>query len=507
MRALALLILEKALAIVLGLFLLLTLFRGGNTELAIRAALGGGILLLLLCLTVLLLGGHHGRRPGGVSLGFLTALLLLLGFGLAGLVLLGVDTWLALPGRDVYTPIIQLLALPELDVKRLPFTLDEVGSLRAVMVACICLAVALAAQLLGRSSLLALLGAISFLAILEAIIGFLQLGFRGAASVFVLEYAGHARASGTFVNKNHYATLLAMTLPVLILRSAGHFSFFMHGNRSNTLANLWWGVAAALVGAALIASLSRAGVLAGAIASAAAVGLCLYRQGELSRRGVMLGAGVLVLFMVLVAAVGLQGMVKSISSTALLEGVSSRGLMNAQTWTGVVAFFPLGAGLGSYSIAFPRFQQRDLVGYVEYAHNDYLQLLFETGAIGVVVLGLIGFAGAMTAARLWRLARSEERLPAGVAALLGVTAFAIHAWFDFPAHIPAIAIIATLLFSASMNPELNIVGRKRRVAERFDSPLLREAVPFPRPAQVPAGESLPVVGVDLLKPGDLDATR
>ena len=38
---------DKALAIVLGLFLLLTLFRGGNTDTAVLFAAAGGLLLLI----------------------------------------------------------------------------------------------------------------------------------------------------------------------------------------------------------------------------------------------------------------------------------------------------------------------------------------------------------------------------------------------------------------------------------------------------------------------------
>jgi len=492
MRALAQTVVEKALAILLGLFLLLTAFRGGNTELAIKAALAGSLLLLLGSAAAVLLADARDRRFGNDAIAFLGALTLLLLVGLAGLVPLGTDTWLALPGRELYAPIVKLLGAPEIALDSLPLSIDAASTERAVMVVCTCIAVTLATLMLKRSSLLALLGAIAILAIIEALIGFLQLGFRGAASAFVLEYAGHARASGTFVNKNHYATLLAMALPVLVLRAAGNYSFFMHGDRDNPLANLWWGIGAALVGAALIASLSRAGVFAGALVSAIAVLLCLFRQEEISRRALALGVVVLLLFLVLAAAAGLQGLLKSISSAALLEGASSRGLMNAQTWTGVVAFFPVGAGLGSYSIAFPRFQQRDLSGYVEYAHNDYLQLLFETGVVGVVVIALFAVAAFITASGLWRAIRNEERLPGGTGCALGAAAFALHAWFDFPAHIPALAIVVTMLFAAALNPELNMVGRKRRIAERFDGPLLREAAPYPRPAQLPIGDAFPV---------------
>ena len=62
--------------------------------------------------------------------------------------------------------------------------------------------------------------------------------------------------------------------------------------------------------------------------------------------------------------------------------------------------FPVGAGLGSYSIAFQRFQNAQLPGYVEHAHNDYLQLLFELGGSGLIVLALLIVATLITGANL-----------------------------------------------------------------------------------------------------------
>ena len=135
--------------------------------------------------------------------------------------------------------------------------------------------------------------------------------------------------------------------------------------------------------------------------------------------------------------------------------------MNQHTWPGIVEFFPLGAGLGSYAIAFQRFQTPNLLGFVEYAHNDYLQLLFELGALGAVVLVLLLLAAVLSGRTLWRFRVRGERLSPALACYLGAFAFAIHAWFDFPAHIPAIAILATLLFTASTNLALVDVGRKK----------------------------------------------
>jgi O-antigen ligase len=472
---------EKALALVLGLFLLLPLFRGGNTDLAMKCALVGGVALLLLTVLLVALSMPVPPTPSTPAVIALAAITLLLIYGAASLVTVDMTTWLSLPGRAVYAPLAELLSAPPLAVDALALSLDPPGTTRALLALAPCIPIALAALALSRRSLLVVLGAFCLLATFEALIGLFQLGFRGASSVFVLDYVGHSRASGTFVNKNHFATLLAMALPLMIFRTAGQFAFFSSQSEQAPLSNVWWGVATAFVAAALVASLSRAGVLAGGIAATVAITLCLRGQQSRSRQALTVVLIIAALAASLASMTGLGQLVRSMSGSALDGGVSSRWLMNAHTWDGVVAFFPMGAGLGSYAIAFQRFQTPQLIGFIEYAHNDYLQLLFETGIIGVIALALLVVAAAMVARSFWRERATNQRLSPALACYLGALAFAIHAWFDFPSHIPGTAIIVTLLFAASMNGRLTGLVRRRASNASPDAPLLREARPLAPP--------------------------
>lgn len=443
---------ERALASVLGLFLLLTLFRGGNTDIAIAVALAGTLVLLVAIVLFTLANWSPLQWPSAAAMYFIAALLVMAIAGAAALVSTPPDMWLSLPGRAVYRGIVSELVSPEFAMGSLPFSIDPHGTRRALCVLAPCLAIAVAVPFVSRASLLRVLGLFAVLATFEAMIGLIQLGFRGA---LVFDFAGHSRASGTFVNKNHFATLLAMALPLLIFRASGQFTFFSHedGN-SSPLSNAWWGVAGAFVAAALIASLSRAGVLAGGVVAMIAMALCVARRRRSSPRFMLLALAVVALAISLAAMTGLGSLLRSLLAGGLGDGVSSRTLINAHTWNGITAFFPVGAGLGSYSTAFQRFQSPTLLGYVEYAHNDYLQLFFELGIVGVVVLLLLGLAATHAARTLFRAAPASPHLSPALACLLGALAFAIHAWFDFPAHIPALAIIVTLLFSAAANTRL-----------------------------------------------------
>ena len=474
MQSFALNALDKALAFLLGLFLLLAVIRGGNTPFAMSVALGLSICVATAAGFLIIASRSMATRRSSAAMNFNGALLILLVGGAVGLITVAAPQWLTLPGRDAYAAVVALLALPDFNVQHLALSTDAFATKRAILALVPCIAVAASIPLLSRRALLQLLGALALFVVFEALIGLFQLGFRGA-SLLVFDYAGHNRASGTFVNKNHYATMLAMVLPLLIFRAAGQFSFFTHRNDASSLSNVCWGAATAFVAAALVASLSRAGVLAGTIVGLTAAGMCAFQRRHFSKRLLFAVLGLLLLALALAAMTGLAQLIRSTFSGGVGDGLFGRTVMNEHTWTGIVSFFPLGAGLGSYAIAFQRFQTPTLLGYVEYAHNDYLQLLFELGALGVVVLLLLVIAAVLSGRTLWRARVRGDRLSPALACYLGAFAFAIHAWFDFPSHIPAVAILATLLFAASMNLALVDVGRKRPAP----APLTRAGISNP----------------------------
>ncbi|MDZ4355380.1 MAG: hypothetical protein U1B84_03020 [Variovorax sp.] len=127
-----------------------------------------------------------------------------------------------------------------------------------------------------------------------------------------------------------------------------------------------------------------------------------------------------------------------------------RALTREATWQGALAFWPLGSGLGSYAWVFPRFQSPE-VGYylLDLAHNDYLQILMETGVLGLAAMMLALALMGRRVLQLFRAARgtsswsSANRL--AVACGLGLLATLLHAWVDYPFRIPANAMLTAFL--------------------------------------------------------------
>jgi len=90
---------------------------------------------------------------------------------------------------------------------------------------------------------------------------------------------------------------------------------------------------------------------------------------------------------------------------------------------GGLEFLPLGSGLGTFADVFRRYQDEGITGFIDHAHNDYLEFWVEYGPAGLA---------AFLAISLW-VARARLAAPQwGVLACLAVTALV-----DFPFHRPA----------------------------------------------------------------------
>lgn len=130
------------------------------------------------------------------------------------------------------------------------------------------------------------------------------------------------------------------------------------------------------------------------------------------------------------------------------EALDLRLQVSRDTWRMARVRPWFGWGPGCYEIVFPVFQGDYLrapngqsQARFEFAHNDWLQLLAENGALGALVLVVPAFWAAMSG---WRRAD-----PTGRRALAGCALVAAYAWFDFPFHNPAVLLAWTILLTSA----------------------------------------------------------
>jgi len=271
----------------------------------------------------------------------------------------------------------------------------------------------------------------------------------------------YGRAHSPYVCSTHFAfhmgvALLAALAFLRLLRSRqGGLRF---ARRPVALSVL----AAALLGAALVFSLSRGGVAV----FAAAVSLFLsFRYG--GKRPLFIAILTASLFAVFCLLGGLGPLIERFArSPRELSG--GRCLAWRATAGAIPHYMPFGCGMLSFRWGFSPFKNSPkLYGTWDEAHNDYLNILLEGGVVAfvpvvtaVVVLFLLlrkGLAGK----------RRYKRVAASLA-LTTLFATLLHSSVDFPLHIPTLLTLVGTVVGAA----LATASPRQQTPSRLALPLL-----------------------------------
>jgi O-antigen ligase len=235
---------------------------------------------------------------------------------------------------------------------------------------------------------------------------------------------------GPYVSKNHFAGYMVMAAPLALAFAAEALLRLRSDWRTRRVGWLALGgpsgnalvrraAVAVLLVVGLLAAQSRGGLVAFALAMVA-LPLALRRRL----------AGVVVFGLVLAA-------VAWMAAGGMLRSLEARGLQNNRLalWADVarmVKDFPLlGAGFNAFGSAYVPYQRVDRYEWYGEAHNEYLQVLVETGLVGAILVGALAWT-------LFRLAFRAARLgPLDAGRLASLLALAVHNVVDFNWQIPA----------------------------------------------------------------------
>jgi O-antigen ligase len=274
----------------------------------------------------------------------------------------------------------------------------------------------------------------------------------GEAALGLAQYfGGAAKATGTYVNSNHYSCFLQMVLP-LPLALAAIAMRRRHRHETGSLKRTL--LACALIGCAALIflgalySLSRMGLAAIAASLLVLVFLVpIARVGmrKASVRALYISAAVAaVVFILLIFVSAPDPLLKRLANRGGQEPLTTddRVQIWRETLPMTADYRIFGSGLGTYASVFQKYRASVPEYLVDFAHNDYLQLLAELGVIGFAL------AGAATLAILVQIVRAVRTAPttahrliaAGCAAALAALMLDNSVDFDF--YIPANAMLA-----------------------------------------------------------------
>lgn len=291
------------------------------------------------------------------------------------------------------------------------------------------------------------------LGLLEAGFGFSQLSGH-TLDVLVEVQGGGTLAYGTFANRNHFAGYLEM----VILLSFG-ILLTCFGQRSSTSGRklvrfldekyakilLTFFLIFVLICAHLLSG-SRGGIISFA---GGAVCLCVLAYNRrLFRKWVSLMLIFVLLALVAVVIASPEQLLDRLNAF-LRPGAEQSFLSRWEVWTDAFTIwrdFPcIGAGMGTFSHIFQAYQRFAAEEFFTHAENDYLQLLLETGLVGFVLMLWIAGRFIVDTLRAWKHRRSRWAIAITAGGLSAMCSLLIHSAFDFNLHLPANALLFTVI--------------------------------------------------------------
>jgi O-antigen ligase len=341
--------------------------------------------------------------------------------------------WRALPGRDVPLQVDDALG----QAYWRPWTLDVEATIRSLLVLIPAVVVFAGCVRLPTLDRMKLARVIVVFGVIGAVLGILQLASGGNLTPYPSAHLGYP--IGLFVNRNHNAALLLVSIPIAASLGATQVA---RGRPSlpTTAATL---AVIAVLAIVVIATTSRMGLLLLPLAMAVSLVLLFFGQ-SLWRVAIPSFVALAALGVVIIAGGGFS---------RTLTRFSSLHDSRFDYWTDVVwalqHYGIAGTGFGTFV---PVYQSAESLAGVSssvlnHAHNDYVEILLEGGLPAILLLVLFFAFLGVCAFRLTRSKLNLERALMSLAAASGILILLLFSLVDYPLRMPALSSVFAVLCS------------------------------------------------------------
>ena len=269
---------------------------------------------------------------------------------------------------------------------------------------------------------------------------------------------------GTIYNPDHFAFYLELLFPVALGLLFARLHIFDPGQsiREKILhiaedrRVIFLFLAAVVLAAGVYLTGCRAGIAVLILSILFFAQMSIYLRVNFSaRRHLRL---IFIMATLMAMFIGLQNTLSKFLSKGLFGG-SGR----IDYWTNALAMFrdfPLfGTGLGTFKYAYFLYGRE--TGWVDHAHNEYVENLADMGALAFIVFFALLAILAFSLLRMWVARRHLEVKPVVLGVLTALFAAFFHSLFDFSLRVPANAFLLIVLFALG----LKLVTHKREFAD------------------------------------------
>jgi O-antigen ligase/Tfp pilus assembly protein PilF len=279
---------------------------------------------------------------------------------------------------------------------------------------------------------------------------------------YLMRYFGAPAPTG-FINSDHFSAYLGMIIPLSL-------GLIFVGNTSVRPLLFFTMI---IMGGALFFTMSRGGMFS-FIAALLFIALLASTRRSMKNKG----------WLILVIAVFTILVIAWLGATPVVERILSFKAEIASRyyggrlpiWQGTIGIIKdnplLGTGLGTFNYIFPKYQPVGIIAkHYTYAHSDFLELLSEIGIIGFFLFVICGLWTAIYLFR--RYSQRHDPWVTGMSICIfgSLASIFIHSFTDFNLHIPANAILLSVILALfvsilnTTNEASNPVIARRRKAD------------------------------------------
>lgn len=243
-------------------------------------------------------------------------------------------------------------------------------------------------------------------------------------------------SSGTLINRNHFAGLLEMIVPVSI--GLAYMAARRHQEMARPYVFLLGG---AFMGLAVVFSLSRTGIFS-LLMTLLFLTVVVRVHASQRRLGALLG----ITFLGLLAAgalwIGIDVVLERYQEALKQDAVLREGRMIVFRDTlRMIAANPKGIGIGKYQDIFRQYQTFHPDLLFDHAHNDYLESIAEWGILISSVFWILVFGIFFQTVRTFLQIQEPEHRGVMLACIGAMFAILLHSMTDFNLQIPSNAML------------------------------------------------------------------
>lgn len=345
--------------------------------------------------------------------------------------------WQSFPGRSLENEIFQLVGAAD---QWHSISLNPAETLFVLATLTPAAAIFLAILKLNIVERRIVASVVILLALISIIIGLFQ--FSTGGETFNFYNSSHKQfLLGFFANRNHQGLYIASALALTI-----SLTFRLSENR--TIALTFSGLVTFFFVGAAIATTSRAGLSFAILAAFLTVLINMWSNDKSGRIIAILAVSAIVFFLLFQSIGAVFGNVLERYSTISDD---ARWDIWVQSGTIIQNYFPWGSGLGTFVPVYQQSEPLEFIQptFVNHIHNDYYELILETGIGGIAILTLFvaTLGQAIVKSQLSKLSGTKA------AAFVIVLMVALHSIVDYPLRTQAMAAVFAFCLAVIFRPK------------------------------------------------------